>query len=134
MTSHGDLRLRTGARIESVPITERVQALLDESGMRDGICLVSSMHTTAGIFVNENADPDVCADLELLLASLAPERGNYAHAEGNSDAHAKAVLCGNSVALPVRSGRLALGTWQGIFFAEFDGPRSRTVMVDFLGE
>jgi secondary thiamine-phosphate synthase enzyme len=134
MVFHFDLSARTASRVEFVDVTREVEAALRENDARDGICLVASRHTTAGVFVNENADPDVGADLAALFASFAPETGSHAHAEGNSDAHAKAILCGNSVTIPVRHGALALGTWQGVFLAEFDGPRARTLMVDFVGE
>jgi len=91
-------------------------------------------HTTAGLTINENADPDVARDILAGLARLVPATGDYRHAEGNSDAHLKASLVGSSVTVPVVDGRLALGTWQGIYFCEFDGPRRRHVLVGFAGE
>ncbi len=131
---HGDIELRTTRREETHDVTARVASIVDGSGVRDGACLVAVAHTTVGIFVNENADPDVQRDLLVALSRLVPDQGDYRHAEGNSPAHAKAVLVGNSVSLPVRDGRLALGTWQGIFVAEFDGPRNRHASVTVFGE
>ena len=131
---HGDIELRTKGREETHDVTARVAAIVEASGIRDGICVVAVAHTTVGVFVNENADPDVQRDLLVTLGRLVPDQGDYRHAEGNSPAHAKAVLVGNSVSLPVREGRLALGTWQGILIAEFDGPRARRAGVTVLGE
>ena len=107
---------------------------MEASGIREGICLVAVAHTTAGVFVNENADPDVTRDLLGALRRLVPDEGDYRHAEGNSPAHIKAVLTGNDVALALRGGALALGRWQGIFLAEFDGPRARSVTVSVVGD
>lgn len=118
---------------DAIDITNAVERLVSESGVEDGLCTVSVEHTTAGVFVNENADPDVLADVLATLDRLVPWEGQYRHAEGNAAAHVKASLIGTSQSIPVRSGRLELGRWQGIFFAEFDGPRDRRVRVTVLG-
>ena len=121
--------LRTPRRIAMVEITGQVQSAVGRSGVKDGLCVVYVPHTTAGVTVNENADPSVCRDVEATLATLAPHDGHYTHGEGNADAHVKSVLVGQSVTIPVSGGELVFGTWQGIFFCEFDGPRMRTVIV-----
>ena len=126
------VEISTRARSEPVDITRQVQAAVSESGVAEGAAVICSAHTTAGITVNEHADPDVIGDLMAALARLAPPTGPYAHAEGNSDAHIKAALVGPSVTLPVSGGQLVLGTWQGIFFCEFDGPRRRRVTVQVI--
>jgi secondary thiamine-phosphate synthase enzyme len=113
-------------------ITERVVELVRTSGVRDGVCHVILPHTTAGITVNEAADPAVAADALNCLAELVPREGMWLHAEGNSDAHIKAALVGHSAAIAIENGELVLGTWQGIFVAEFDGPRARTVLVKVM--
>lgn len=127
------ISIRTRSRTESVDITQQVQEAVSRTGARRGAALVSSAHTTGGVTVNENADPDVMADVLATLGRLIPRQGPYAHTEGNSDAHVKASLVGVSVVLPVEDGRLVLGTWQGIHFCEFDGPRTRSVMVQVMG-
>jgi secondary thiamine-phosphate synthase enzyme len=125
--------LRTTRREELVDVTEVVQRAVQASGVRsDGVAIVSSPHTTAGILVNENADPDVATDLIAGLARIAPEAGGWRHAEGNSDAHIKTALVGTSVMVPLEGGRLVLGTWQAVYFAEFDGPRSRHLHVTVI--
>lgn len=111
-----------------VDITAKVAAALRSAGVRTGLCLVFVPHTTAGITINENADPDVVTDMLAGLDSMVPQLA-YRHGEGNSPAHIKASLLGSSVTVPVRDGRLYLGTWQGIYLCEFDGPRRRTVAV-----
>lgn len=131
---HAELRLRTARSIQTVDITDRVADAVNASGIATGICVVSSTHTTAGIFVNENADPDVQHDLIASLARIVPDDAGYRHAEGNSPAHLKAILTGAESTVPVAGGRLALGRWQGVFFAEFDGPRDRVIRVAVLGE
>jgi len=124
--------LRTSARTELINITPELAKIAKQSGLQEGALLVFVPHTTAGITINENADPDVCADLIGELARLAPPRGSFRHSEGNSDSHVKASLMGSSVLVPVGDGQLALGTWQGVFFCEFDGPRNRRVLVSVL--
>lgn len=124
--------VRTGRQVEMVDITGRVRQVVEQSGVTDGLCVVYVPHTTAGVLINEGADPDVMSDLVQALERMVPEQGLYRHGEGNSPAHVKAVLVGSSVTVLVEGGRLRLGTWQAIFFAEFDGPRSREVLVDVI--
>jgi secondary thiamine-phosphate synthase enzyme len=128
-----EFRLRTQARVELINITPELANIAKASGIRQGALLVLVPHTTAGITINENADPDVCADLIDELERLVPRRGTFRHGEGNADAHVKASLMGSSVLVPVKQGKLVLGTWQGVFFCEFDGPRHRTVVAELLG-
>ncbi len=119
-------------RTHFIDITDEIKEILDESNIKEGICYVYVPHTTAGIFINENADPDVKWDIENTLEKLIPWENNYQHAEGNAAAHIKSVIVGSSVSIPVSKGKLLLGTWQGIFFAEFDGPRTRKVIVKII--
>jgi secondary thiamine-phosphate synthase enzyme len=121
--------VRTSARNQFVDITRKVQDVVTASGLSDGACIVHVPHTTAGITINENADPDVTRDIIDTLNRLVPQSASYRHVEGNSDAHVKASLMGFSVTVLVEKGQLMLGTWQGIYFCEFDGPRSRHVLV-----
>jgi secondary thiamine-phosphate synthase enzyme len=118
----------------SIDVTARVRAAVTRSKIREGICVVNVAHTTAGVFVNENADPDVQRDLLHQLAQLVPKEGDYRHAEGNAAAHIKGVICGSDVTLSVHEGELDLGTWQGVYFAEFDGPRERRATVTVIGD
>ncbi|MCX7014254.1 MAG: secondary thiamine-phosphate synthase enzyme YjbQ [Candidatus Sumerlaeota bacterium] len=127
------LEVRTSRRVELTAITPLVQQVVKDSGLTSGLCVVYVPHTTAGVTINENADPDVVADLEAALAQLVPREGEYRHLEGNSDAHVKASLMGSSVSILVQDGDLLLGRWQGVFLCEFDGPRSRSVYVKLLG-
>ena len=113
-------------------ITNQVQDVVRQSRVSDGLCVVYCPHTTAGITVNENADPDVSRDLMASLARQVPATGGYAHVEGNSDAHIKASMTGPSQTLIVSGGRVVLGQWQGIYFCEFDGPRRRKVYVQVV--
>jgi secondary thiamine-phosphate synthase enzyme len=121
--------LRTRGRTQFVDITGEVQAAVSALGLRDGVVTVFAPHTTAGLTINEHADPDVAADLAAALDRMVPWDAGYEHAEGNAAAHVKASLVGSSVRVLVAGGRLRLGTWQGIFFCEFDGPREREVWV-----
>jgi secondary thiamine-phosphate synthase enzyme len=123
------LDLRTSRREEFVDITGRVAEAVAASGMASGAALVFCPHTTAAVTINENADPDVLTDLARGLADVAPRVSGWRHAEGNSDAHLKSSLVGASLTVPIEGGRLMLGTWQGIYFCEFDGPRSRHFTV-----
>jgi len=123
------IQVKTGSRIEFVDITSRVQEVISKSGVKDGIAVVYVPHTTAGVTINEAADPAVVQDIIGKLSQLIPHHNSYRHGEGNADAHIKATLVGSSVHLIVSGGSAALGTWQGIFFCEFDGPRSRKVLV-----
>lgn len=126
------LQLKTQRRQELQEITKQIQQAVHALGLREGAALVYVPHTTAGLVVNENADPSVAEDLLAYLERLAPTVGSYRHSEGNSAAHIKSALTGVSLLVPVSTGELVLGTWQGIFFAEFDGPRSRQVWVQVL--
>jgi secondary thiamine-phosphate synthase enzyme len=123
------LRVKTARRTQFVDITSEVERVLRDSGVGSGVCYVYVPHTTAGVAINEHADPDVAHDVEGILDRLVPHRGPYRHAEGNTDSHMKAILTGTSQTVLVEGGKLALGTWQGIFLCEFDGPRQRTVFV-----
>ena len=123
------LSIRTSSRMQFLDITSLVQDAVKESGVADGICTVFVPHTTAGITINENADPDVTRDIMDALERLVPRKGDYRHTEGNADSHVKASLMGFSVDVLVEGGRLVLGTWQAIYFCEFDGPRTRQAYV-----
>jgi secondary thiamine-phosphate synthase enzyme len=123
------ISVRSTRRIQTLGITAQVRDAVTRSGVREGICVVFVPHTTAGLTLNENADPDVVVDVEGALSRLAPVSAPYRHAEGNSDSHVKTSLVGSSLTLIVHRGALVLGGWQGIHFCEFDGPRSRTVHV-----
>jgi len=123
----------SGRREEVLDITPIVRDEIRRSGVQDGVCVVYCPHTTAGVTVNEHADPSVAEDLLAALDRLVPEQGIWRHAEGNSPAHVKASLVGASAALPVEDGDLALGTWQGVFLCEFDGPRTRRVWLQISG-
>jgi len=121
--------VRTARRAQLVDITERVAEAVEKSEVTDGLCHVFIPHTTAGVTINEGADPDVAADVASHLAELVPKEAAFEHAEGNSDSHIKTILLGPSCTTPVRGGKLALGTWQAIFLCEWDGPRTRRVEV-----
>jgi len=123
------LEVKTRRRAQLLDITERIAELVQQTGVRDGICHLFVPHTTAGVTINEGADPDVARDIEAQLARMVPKEAGYKHGEGNSDSHIKTLLAGPSCSAPVRGGRLALGTWQAIFFCEWDGPRSRKIEV-----
>jgi secondary thiamine-phosphate synthase enzyme len=123
------LSISTHGRTDFINITAAVQTAVRELGLRDGALTVFVPHTTAGITLNENADPDVVTDMVAALERLVPWRGDYRHGEGNSAAHLKASLLGSSVRVLVRDGQLQLGTWQGLYFCEFDGPRRREIWV-----
>ncbi len=124
--------VRTRSRTSFVDITSRVQSAAHELGVTDGSIIVYVPHTTAAVTINESADPDVVDDIDLTLRRLIPESDDYRHAEGNSDAHVKSSLVGCSELVLVSDGSLVLGTWQGVFFCEFDGPRTRQVVVGTL--
>lgn len=126
------LRISTTNRTESQNITSQVREYVAASGVQEGICHVFVPHTTAGITLNEAADPDVQRDILSELNKVIPFEDSYAHREGNAAAHIKATLFGSSVTVPISEGRLALGTWQGVFFGEFDGPRSRSVYLQIV--
>ena len=125
--------VQTTRRAQMVDITKRVAEAVERSGVDEGTCHVFIPHTTAGVTINEGADPDVAADVESHLAELVPKEAAFEHEEGNSDAHIKTVLVGPSCLAPVRGGKLALGTWQAVFLCEWDGPRTRRVEVAVSG-
>jgi secondary thiamine-phosphate synthase enzyme len=119
-------------RTSIIDITQQIQLIVKESGIKDGVCYVFIPHTTAGVTINENADPDVKSDMLMEINKVIPFNDSYRHTEGNSAAHIKASLFGNSETIFLKEGRLQLGTWQGIFFCEFDGPRTRKVWVNLI--
>ncbi len=121
--------VKTRERTEMIDITSRVADALADTGVTEGVCFVYVPHTTAGVTINENADPSVTADILMELNKRIPFEDGYRHSEGNSAAHIKASLMGACAPIPVESARLQLGTWQGIYFCEFDGPRTRGVIV-----
>jgi len=124
-----EMTVRTKKRNEFIDITGEVERIVEESGVNEGICTVFVPHTTAAVTINEKADPNVARDIVNTLEKLVPYGGSYLHAEGNSDAHVKSSLVGASETILVSSGRLILGTWQAVFFCEFDGPRTRRCIV-----
>jgi len=134
MTTLSDFSVRTGGQTDWINITGEVQKAVAASGVREGICIVFVPHTTAAVTINENADPDVPHDVNLALNAISPDRREFHHSEGNSAAHTKSSLVGPSLTLIVNGGRLLLGTWQGIWFNEYDGPRTRKVCVRVMGE
>ena len=128
----------TSVRIDTpkqafIPITAQVCDAVETSGVQTGVCVVYCPHTTAGITINENADPDVTRDLLLALDKAYPDLPGFRHAEGNSAAHAKACVTGSSVTVPIQDGALVLGRWQGLYFCEFDGPRHRQYFIQIMG-
>jgi secondary thiamine-phosphate synthase enzyme len=124
-----ELTVKTSAHTQCLEITDAVQRVVTESGVKDGVCTVVVPHTTAAVTINENADPAVVEDIAASLEKLVPWKASYRHTEGNAAAHVKASILGNSVQVMVQAGQLKFGTWQGIFFCEFDGPRTRKVWV-----
>ena len=127
--------VRTSGRDEMIDITAEVAAAVADSGLRDGLVTVFVSHTTAGVTINENADPDVIHDVLTALDKAVPwSQRFYRHGEGNSAAHVKSSMVGSSAAVPLIDGKMQFGTWQSIFFCEFDGPRTRKVMVQIIGE
>ena len=129
------IRVRTTKHTSVVNITPQVRDIVSKSGVRDGLCIVYVPHTTACVFINEGADPDVVKDIVYMVEKLVPWNDpNYDHGEGNSAAHIRSAIIGNSRVIPVVDGSLTLGTWESIFLAEFDGPRERKVIVKVIGE
>ena len=124
-----ELAISTHTKAEFIDITDLVQQAVAKTGVTDGLCFVYCPHTTAGLTINENADPAVARDILTALNSIAPSARGWTHAEGNAPAHIKASLIGSSVSVAIEGGRLRLGTWQGIFLCEFDGPRRRKVWL-----
>ena len=128
------LEVKTTSRIQLIDITAHIKSLLRSENLSSGIMVVYVPHTTCGVTINENADPCVKEDILEVFERLVPAGGNYRHIEGNSDAHIKASILGSSVTVFVESGALVLGTWQGIFLAEFDGPRKRSVLLKIMAD
>jgi secondary thiamine-phosphate synthase enzyme len=128
------LHIKTDRRTQFVDVTNEVQRAVQESGVKTGVCYVYVPHTTAGVAINEHADPEVAVDVETVLERLVPHRGPYRHSEGNSDSHVKTVLTSTSQTIFVENGELVLGTWQGIFFCEFDGPRDRQLHIKVVAD
>jgi len=126
------LSVRTGSRIELVDITGKVQELVQASGIEEGVCYLFVAHTTAGLTINENADPSVQSDILMVLNKVISDREPYRHGEGNSPAHIKASLMGPNLTVLVNHGSLLLGTWQGVYLCEFDGPRTRKVHIKIM--
>ncbi|VGO20937.1 secondary thiamine-phosphate synthase enzyme YjbQ [Pontiella sulfatireligans] len=126
--------IKTGARTDFVNIDQQVASIVQNNGFADGVVTVFIPHTTAGVTINENADPDVTSDMELVLDRIVPWNGGYRHSEGNTAAHVKASMMGSSVQVIVSGGQLQLGTWQSLYFCEFDGPRTRQVWVKGISE
>jgi len=124
-----NINIKTRTRTEFVNITDEVQKIVSESGVKEGVCHMYVPHTTAGVTINEGADPSVVRDIVSTLNKLVPHSGNYLHMEGNSDAHIKTSLIGSSQCVIIDDGKLLLGTWQAIFFCEFDGARHRRITV-----
>lgn len=126
------LTVETQARTQMIDITQKVRRAVAESGASGGICMLYVPHTTAAVTINESADPSVRKDIVMILNQIIPWESEYRHLEGNSPAHIKSVLVGASELLEIRDGQPVLGTWQGVFFCEFDGPRTRTLNIKIL--
>ena len=129
-----NITIKTKARTEFIDITSETQKFIDETEIKNGICFLYVPHTTAGITINEGADPSVVSDIQKTLSKLVPHNMNYSHMEGNSDAHIKSSIVGVSMSVVIDGGKLLLGTWQSIFFCEFDGPRHRRVIVKLISD
>jgi len=127
-----EISLQTNSRVEMIDVTSAVQKAVNEEKIETGLCLIYTPHTTAAVTINENADPDVPRDILEALERAVPLRANYRRTEGNSAAHIKSSLVGASELVIIENGRLILGTWQSIFFCEFDGPRTRKVIIKFI--
>lgn len=127
-----EFTVSTNAKSALVDITSKVEECVLKSNVRNGVCYIFVPHTTAGVIINENYDPSVSKDILQVLEKLVPWTGNYAHIEGNSAAHIRSSILGNTTFVLIKDGRMKLGTWQGIFLAEFDGPRTRRVWVDII--
>jgi secondary thiamine-phosphate synthase enzyme len=124
--------IKTKKRLEFVDITAQIRSFVSKSNIQEGICYLYVPHTTAGITINEHADPSVVSDIQGQLSKLVPHGGGYAHIEGNADAHIKATLTGSSTLCFIEQGQVVLGTWQGIFFCEYDGPRTRKILAKII--
>jgi len=128
------ISIKTAKRIDLIDITGQIQNIVSKSKAKDGICFVFCPHTTAGLTINENADPQVKRDITNTLNKLVPDNAGYAHSEGNADSHIKSSLFGSTLTIFIEDGQLAFGTWQGIYFCESDGPRSREVWIKILAD
>lgn len=128
------INVKSRTRIEFIDITEKIQEIINETGVKEGICYIYIPHTTAGVTINEGADPSVQRDITTALNRLIPLEGDYHHREGNADAHIKSTLIGVSQIIFIESGRLSLGTWQAVYFCEFDGPRHRRVQIKIVSD
>jgi secondary thiamine-phosphate synthase enzyme len=128
------LSVKTNAKTELIDITSKVQSIVRQSAITDGICMLYVPHTTAAVTINESADPNVKDDIMMILNQFVPWEANYRHSEGNSPAHVKATLVGPSELIGIENRELVLGTWQGIFFCEFDGPRNRKLHIRLIKE
>ena len=128
------IQIETTKHNQLLDITEQVGEVVQNAGVEEGICFIYAPHTTAGLLINENADPSVKEDILMALSRIVPDNLPFRHTEGNSPGHVKSSIVGCSAAVPVKKGRLQLGTWQGIFFAEFDGPRTRQVWVSVIAQ
>src|ERR1700683_5351427 len=128
------IAVKSTRRTELIQISEQVQELVEQSGVESGVCYVYVPHTTAGVIINEGYDPDVARDMEIAFDKLVPHKGDYKHAEGNSDSHIKLALTSTSQSIFIEGGKLPLGRWQQIFFFEFDGPRRREVQVKIMDD
>jgi len=126
------IKVKTNAKTELIDITSEIQGLVRSSGLDEGFCMLYVPHTTAAVTINESADPSVKTDILMILNKIVPWEAGYRHLEGNSPAHIKATIVGASELISIEKGNLVLGTWQGIFFCEFDGPRTRKLHVKFI--
>ena len=126
------ISISTGRRKEFIEITSKIEDVVRKSGIENGICFIYVPHTTCGLTINENADPSVRKDIMNKLEEIVPENGRYSHLEGNADAHIKSSILGHSLMVFIENGHLQLGTWQGIFLCEFDGPRTRQVWIKII--
>jgi len=124
--------INTSTRVQFINIDEFIKETIAENEIKNGICTIFIPHTTAGVTINENADPDVTTDMKMEVNKLIPFNDNYQHIEGNSAAHIKSSLFGPSLTIIIENGEMLLGTWQSVYFAEFDGPRSRSILVKFI--
>jgi secondary thiamine-phosphate synthase enzyme len=129
-----EVSVKTSSHTQFIDITSKVSEILQKTGIKEGMCTVFTPHTTAGITINENADPDVPRDIIKEMEKVIPLNDGYAHIEGNSAAHIKSSLFGCSETVIIRNGTLMLGTWQSVFFCEFDGPRNRKVWIEIIGK
>jgi secondary thiamine-phosphate synthase enzyme len=127
-----EVKIQTNSQSEMIDITSLVQAAINEEKIKKGICIIFVPHTTAAVTINENADPDVPKDIITALEKNFPQNGHYRHVEGNAPAHIKSSLVGISALVLIEAGRLVLGTWQSVFFCEFDGPRSRKIFLSII--